>query len=57
MKEVLTLAKKKLGITLSDMTLENLEKIRKINGLTKSQAISLLINTYANEKIKNNDSK
>ena len=51
MREVLIMVKKKLGITLSEPTLENLEKMRKMNGLTKSQAIALLINTYVNEKM------
>lgn len=45
------MVKKKLGITLSEPTLKNLEKMRKMNGLTKSQAIALLINTYVNEKM------
>lgn len=44
------MSKTKLGITLSEATLKNLEKICQMNGLTKSQAIALLINTYANSK-------
>lgn len=43
------MARIKVGITLSEGTLENLEKIRNAKGLTKSQAIALLINTYAIE--------
>lgn len=45
------MTRKKVGITLTEGTLKNLEKICKINGLTKSQAIALLINTYAIEKL------
>lgn len=45
------MAKSKFGITLSDETIVNLEKLCKRNGLTKSQAIALAINTYVNEKI------
>lgn len=45
------MAKTKFGITLSDETIVNLERICKQNGLTKSQAIALAVNTYVNEKI------
>lgn len=40
------LARKQIGITLTDETLERLEKIAKEMGLSKSQAISMLINKY-----------
>lgn len=45
------MAKLKLGITLSVETVANLEKLCRQNGLTKSQAIALAVNTYVNEKI------
>ena len=40
------MSKNKVGITLSDETLEVLNKLCVELGLTKSQAISYLINTY-----------
>lgn len=43
--------REKVGITLTKETLKNLERICNQNGLAKSQAISLVINTYANEKL------
>lgn len=44
------MARKKVGITLTDETLGNLDEICKRTGLTKSQVIALLINTYGLEK-------
>jgi len=44
------MARKKVGITLTDETLGNLDEICKKTGLTKSQVIALLINTYGLEK-------
>jgi metal-responsive CopG/Arc/MetJ family transcriptional regulator len=43
--------REKVGITLTKETLKSLERICKHNGLAKSQAISLAINTYVNEKL------
>ncbi|HHL0974452.1 TPA: CopG family transcriptional regulator [Bacillus cereus] len=45
------MARKKIGITLTDETLGNLDDICKKTGLTKSQVIALLINTYGLEKL------
>lgn len=46
--------KTKVGITLSDETLNNLELISKNLGLSKSGAIAMAINTYfVNSNIKN----
>jgi hypothetical protein len=45
------MARKKIGITLTDDTVKNLEDICKVTGLTKSQMIALLINTYKIEKV------
>lgn len=42
--------KTKIGITLSEQTVQRLEYLCKKNGLTKSQAIALAINTFVNEK-------
>lgn len=44
------MARKKIGITLTDETLGNLDEICKKTGLTKSQVIALLINTHGLEK-------
>lgn len=44
------MARKKIGITLTDETLGNLDDICKKTGLTKSQVIAFLINTYGLEK-------
>lgn len=41
------MVKTKVGITLSEETVKRLEEIMQKLGLTKSQAISLLINTYS----------
>lgn len=46
------MARKKVGITLTEETLERLLKIADEMGLTKSQAISMLINTHYTEKQK-----
>lgn len=43
--------KSKVGITLSDETLNNLDVITEKLGLTKSTAIALAINTYFVDKI------
>jgi len=40
------MVRKQVGITLTDETLERLEKISEEMGLSKSQAISMLINKY-----------
>lgn len=40
------MVKTKVGITLSDDTLAKLDKIMKALGLTRSQAIAYLINSY-----------
>lgn len=40
------MARKQVGITLTDDTLERLDKIAEELGLSKSQAISMLINKY-----------
>lgn len=45
--------KTKIGITLSEQTVQKLEYLCKKNGLTKSQAIALAINTFVNEKYDN----
>lgn len=45
--------KTKIGITLSEQTIQRLEYLCKKNGLTKSQAIALAINTFVNEKYDN----
>lgn len=44
------MARKKVGITLTDESLKRLEEIAKEMGLTKSQAISMLVNTHYIEK-------
>lgn len=44
--EVWVLAREKVGITLTDVTVERLKEIAEDMGLSKSQAISMLINTY-----------
>ncbi|UIJ70206.1 ribbon-helix-helix protein, CopG family (plasmid) [Bacillus cereus] len=44
------MVRKKVGITLTDETLGNLDEICKKTGLTKSQVIALLINTHGLEK-------
>lgn len=51
------LARQKLGITLTEETIDSLEKICKKMGLSKSQAISLAINTYALEKFEADERK
>lgn len=44
--EVIAMVKTKVGITLGDDTLAKLDKIMKALGLTRSQAIAYLINSY-----------
>lgn len=44
------MVKTKVGITLSNDTLKNLDEIMRRLGLTKSQAIAYLINTYEESK-------
>jgi antitoxin component of RelBE/YafQ-DinJ toxin-antitoxin module len=40
------MARKKVGITLTEESLKRLEVIAKEMGLTKSQAISMIVNKY-----------
>jgi len=47
--------REKVGITLTAETLKRLELICNEHGLAKSQAISLAINTFVIEKLKNQE--
>ena len=49
------MAREKVGITLTPVTIERLKDISEEMGLSKSQAISMLINNYYIEKGKKGD--
>lgn len=49
------MAREKVGITLTPVTIERLKDISEEMGLSKSQAISMLINNYYIEKGKKED--
>lgn len=49
------MARVKVGITLTEDTLERLERICKEMGLSKSQALSMLVNKEYLDKYQNED--